>query len=228
VSVAPSDQNTEGRRLTLGELLYADPGVTLVSEKQWLAVVRAIGTGDEAALRLLYEKAFPVVSIYLLRITGDRRVADALLVDVFQMVWCEAPVFDTADGPVLGWIMRQARALALAHVQSFKQSSHQASQRQSSNDSGQQPSGGGAAGAPTDPVPMGERGNGAAPDAAFQQALDALTEEERQAIEATFLDGSSYAEFAVRSGQPVGTVKSRIRSGLAKLQAAMLARGEKR
>lgn len=215
MSLAPSDQNTTGKRLTLGELLYADPGVTLVSEKQWLAVVRAIGAGDEAALRLLYEKAFPVVSMYLTRLTGDRQLAQALLLDVFQMVWCEAPVFDTSDGPVLGWIMRQARALALAQA------------ADSHRNSSQRPQGGGAAGVPTDPASMGERGNGSSPDPAFQRALDALTQEERQAIEATFLDGWSYAEFAAQSGQAVVTIKSRIRSGLAKLQAALLARGEK-
>lgn len=214
MSVAPSDQNTQGKKLTLGELLYADPGVTLISEKQWLAVVRAIGAGDESALRVLYEKAFPVVSMYLTRLTGDRRSAEALLLDVFQMVWCEAPVFDTSDGPVLGWIMRQARALALAQTEVDLR------------DAGQSLPVGGAASASTDPVSI-SAGNGAAPDPAFQRALDALTKEERQAIEATFLDGTSYAEFAAQSGQAVATIKSRIRSGLAKLQAAMLARGDK-
>lgn len=216
VSVAPTDQTTEGKKRTLGELLYADSGVTLVSERQWLAAVRAIAAGDESALRLLYEKAFPIVSVYLLRLTGDRRLAEALLLDVFQMVWCEAPVFDAADGPVLGWIMRQARALALAHARSSQRSSHP----------GSRPSNGGATGVSTDPVSMDERGNGAAPDAAFQQALDTLTTEERQAIEATFLDGWSYADLAARSGQTVGTIKNRIRSGLAKLQAALLAQSE--
>jgi DNA-directed RNA polymerase specialized sigma24 family protein len=57
-----------------------------------------------------------VVFTYLIRLTGDRELTDELLLDVYQDVWCEAPLFSGTDGPVLGWIMRQARAAALNHV----------------------------------------------------------------------------------------------------------------
>jgi RNA polymerase sigma-70 factor, ECF subfamily len=60
----------------------------------------------------------------------------------------------------------------------------------------------------------------------LQRALEALTTDERQAIEATFLNGMSYTEFAALNARPIGTIKSRIRSGLAKLQLALHARGE--
>jgi RNA polymerase sigma-70 factor, ECF subfamily len=112
VNAASSNQNT----LTLGELLYADPSIARVSEKDWRALVRAIAAGDEAAMRILYEKTYAVVFTYLIRLTGDRELTDELLLDVYQDVWCEAPLFSGTDGPVLGWIMRQARAAALNHV----------------------------------------------------------------------------------------------------------------
>jgi hypothetical protein len=89
VSVAPTNQVTTDKTLTLGELLYADPTITLVSEKQWLALIRAIAVGDEAALRLLYEKAVPVVFTYLIRLTGDRHLTDTVILEVFQTVWWE-------------------------------------------------------------------------------------------------------------------------------------------
>jgi RNA polymerase sigma-70 factor (ECF subfamily) len=190
VSAEATNQNS----LTLGELLYANPAVTRVSEKEWLALTRAIAAGDEAALRSLYEKTHSLVFTYVLRLTGDRALTEDLVLDVFQMIWCEAPVFDAADGPVLGWIMRQARSHALNHPRASK--------------------------------PPGRDAEQIIESLRLQQALDVLSLSERQAIEATLLNGSSYAEVAAQSGEPVGTIKSRIRAGLVKLQQAFQARGE--
>lgn len=206
MSVAPTDNINavnEAKTLTLGEVLYADPAVMAVSEKEWVALVRAMGAGDESALRRLYEQAFPVVFTYLMRLTGDRHATEALLVDVFQAVWCEAPVYESADGPVLAWIMRHARALALAHER--KRTS--------------------APGAPA-AISDGAAGHLRAASPQFQQALEMLTRDERRAIEGTFLDGLSHAELAARGRQPIGTVKSLIRSGLVKLQRSLRATGD--
>ncbi|WP_161812350.1 RNA polymerase sigma factor [Steroidobacter agaridevorans] len=212
VSVAPTNQTTAGRTPTLGEFLYADPTIADVSEKEWLALVRAISAGDQAALRTLSDKTFPVVFTYLMRLTGNRHLTDTLILDVFQMVWCEAPVFDTSEGPVLGWIMRQARSLALTHA---------GSGRSARGDSGHD-----AMDMSADPVPSGDDDFSSRASAPLQRALEALTVEERQAIEATLLNGLSYSEFATQCGQPIGTIKGRIRSGWATLQYALRARGE--
>lgn len=187
MNAASSNQNTGASSLTLGELLYADPSIARVSEKDWLGLVRAIAAGDESALRVLYEKTYAVVFTYLIRLTGDRELTDELMLDVYQDIWCEAPVFDDADGPVLGWIMRQARSVALAS-------------RGTSN------------------LPDAER-RPTAEDLRLQQALATLSVAEREAIEAIFLKGLSYSEMATQWQEPVGTIKARIRSGLAKLQA---------
>lgn len=184
MNAASSNQNT----LTLGELLYADPSVARISEKDWVALVRAVGAGDETALRVLYEKTYPVVFTYLIRLTGDRELSEELILDVYQDVWCEAPLFKGGDGPVLGWIMRQARTAALAG----------SSSRTSVAVSRQTPE-----------------------DLRLQRALATLTVDEREAIEATFLKGLSYSEMAAQWLEPLGTIKSRIRSGLAKLHQAL-------
>jgi RNA polymerase sigma-70 factor (ECF subfamily) len=211
VSNNPTSQIPEESTLRLGELLYADPTIALVSEKQWLDLVRAIAAGQHSALRLLYEKAFPVVFTYLMRLTGDRRVAEALILDVFESVWCEAPVFDTTDSPVLGWIMRLARSIALNHAGS----------RRSAADSS-------LAGLerPAKPVALAESDPSSRASLSLQRALEALTMDEYQAIEATLLNGLSYADFARRNGHPIGTVKRQIRSGLVKLQQALQVRSE--
>lgn len=189
-----SAEATNQNSLTLGELLYANPAVTRIAEKQWLALIHAIAAGDESALRNLYEKSHPLVFTYLVRLTGDRALTEELVLDIYQMIWCEAPVFAAADGPVLGWIMRQARTHALNHPRAGK--------------------------------PPGRDVERIAEDLRLKKALETLTMHEREAIEATILNGSSYAELAARGHETVGTIKGRIRSGLAKLQLAFQTPGE--
>lgn len=137
-----------------------------------------------------------MVFTYLIRLTGQRELTDELIVDVYQDIWCEAPVFDSADGPVIGWILRQARDAALA----------------SQGTSSSQPS-------------VAER-HRAPEDHRLQQALATLSVDEREAIEATFLKGLSYSQMATQWQEPVGTIRSRIRSGLAKLHQALRAGGD--
>jgi RNA polymerase sigma-70 factor (ECF subfamily) len=196
VNAASSNQTTGASSLTLAELLYADPSIARICEKDWVALVRAIAAGDVSALRVLYEKSHAVVFTYLIRLTGNRELTDELIIDVYQDIWCEAPVFNDADGPVLGWIMRQARHSALA-----------------------------SRGTPSSPSTVGERPR-AQEDHRLQQALATLSVGEREAIEATVLKGLSYSEMATQWQEPVGTIRSRIRSGLAKLHQALTAGGD--
>ena len=60
---------------------------------------------------------------------------------------------------------------------------------------------------------------------ALRRALDVLTPDERQAIEAAFFSELTYGEVAARFNQPLGTIKTRIRSGLHKLRQALAEKG---
>lgn len=197
MNAAPKNHTTGASSLTLGELLYADPSIARVTEKDWLALVHAIAAGEESALRVLYEMSYPVVSTYLIRLTGDRELTEELILDVYQDLWCEAPVFDSANGPVLGWIMRQARTTALARrAADFDGERSDASNRMTTDNH------------------------------RLQLALETLTVQEREAIEATFLNCLSYAEVAAQWQEPIGTIKSRVRSGLAKIHQALQPGGD--
>jgi RNA polymerase sigma-70 factor (ECF subfamily) len=78
-----------------------------------------------------------------------------------------------------------------------------------------------AAADPCDVVELREQGE------ALRAALAALAPGERQAIETTFFGGLTHAEAAARLNQPLGTIKTRIRSGLHKLRRALTAEAEK-
>ena len=179
-----------------------------------MRLVRSIAAGDQRALRALYERTHRLVFTLALRITGKRELAEEITLDVFHDVWRRSAAYDPAGGPVVGWIMNQARSRAIDRLR-FEQRKKRV------------PPGPGAL--DDDAIELPEPA--AALDArrrrrSLEQALALLTAEERRAIETAFFSDLTYAETATRLGQPLGTVKTRIRSGLAKLRTALAHEGD--
>lgn len=103
-------------RTTLGDLLYAEPDAPLVSEKDWVRLVRLVAAGDRTALYELYERTRDPVRTLLATLTGSGATANELAINVFQDVWRQAPEFEPLVDTVVGWIMKLARVRALDHV----------------------------------------------------------------------------------------------------------------
>src|SRR5947199_5951873 len=196
---------------TLGDVLYAR-SKTPVPEQDWSALVQSIAAGDQLALHALYERAHRMVFTLILRITANRETAEELTVDVFHDIWRRASHYDPANGTVLGWIMNQARSRAIDRLR------FESRQKRSHGDV--QPLAEVAAD-PRDVLELRQQGE------ALRAALAALTPGERQAIETTFFAGLTHAEAAARLNQPLGTIKTRIRSGLHKLRHALTAEAGK-
>jgi RNA polymerase sigma-70 factor (ECF subfamily) len=153
----------------------------------------------------LYGRAHRAVFTLAMRITANRETAEEVTLDVFHDVWRRATSYQEADGTVLGWIMNQARSRAIDRLR-YEQRKKRV--RPDTADDG--------------PATLS-----ADPDAviafkeqrsALHSALGVLTPDERQAIEAAFFSELTYAEVAERLSQPLGTIKTRIRSGLHKLR----------
>jgi RNA polymerase sigma-70 factor, ECF subfamily len=194
--------------VTLGDVLYAKSEPAL-SEEDWAILVRSIATGDQLALHALYERAHRLVFTLVMRITANREMAEELTVDVFHDVWRRAASYDAVNGTVLGWIMNQARSRAIDRLR-FE------SRKKRSHGGDMEPLGEVAADS-RDELELREQGE------ALRAALAALTSDERQAIETTFFAGLTHAEAAARLNQPLGTIKTRIRSGLQKLRQKLTA-----
>jgi RNA polymerase sigma-70 factor, ECF subfamily len=192
---------------TLGDVLYAKPKA-LVAEQDWVSLVQSIATGDQVALHALYERAHRIVFTLIMRITANRETAEELTIDVFHDVWRRASRYDPENGTVLGWIMNQARSRAIDRLR-FE------SRKKRSDGGDVQP-----AEVTADPRNVLELREQAV---SLRAALATLTLDERQAIETTFFGGLTYAEAAARLKQPLGTIKTRIRSGLHKLRRIMIA-----
>ncbi len=103
----------DGAIRTLGDLLYSDPQQPRASEEEWYGLVRAIGAGEQVALRALYDRAHRIVFTLIMRISGNQQTAQELTLDVFHDVWRRAASYDPQNGPVLGWLMSQARSRAI-------------------------------------------------------------------------------------------------------------------
>jgi RNA polymerase sigma-70 factor (ECF subfamily) len=197
---------------TLGDVLYATSKAP-VPEQDWARLVHSIAAGDELALHALYERAHRVVFTLIMRITASRESAEELTIDVFHDVWRGASRYDAAKGTVLAWIMNQARSRALdrLRLESRKRRIHR-SDVQSPAD---------VVADPHDVLELREQGE------SLSAALAVLTPDERQAIETTFFAGLTHAEAAARLNEPLGTIKTRIRSGLHKLRCALAGDAEK-
>lgn len=205
--------------VTLGDLLYGD-STAPISEQDWAQLVQSMAAGDQQALRTLYERSHRMVFTLVMRIAGHREMAEELTVDVFHDVWRRSAEYDPVGGSVLGWIMMQARSRAIDRVR-FEQRKKRAPDGDAHH-GGDGDGGGdtGAAGGPADAIHARQR------NTRLHQALAALTADERQAIETAYFAELSYAETANRLAQPLGTVKTRVRSALAKLRDALGDEGE--
>jgi len=209
--VGPARRTDSGERRsgtrTLGDLLHADEKPR-VSERDWAELVQSIAGGDQHALYALYERAHRIVFTLMVRITNDRATAEELTVDVFHDVWRRASTYDPAGGPVVGWILNQARSRAIDRVR-FEQ------RKKRVNRDVDDPSVAPPASDPEEILDAREHGR------IVRDALRSLTPAERQVIETAFFGELTYREVAVQLDQPLGTVKTRVRSGLAKLRHAL-------
>lgn len=191
--------------VTLGDLLYEDKSKASRSEAEWFDVIRAIGSGNQAALRALYERTYRIVFTLTMRIVRDRSKAEELTVDAFHDVWRRAHSYDPENGSVLGWILNQARSRAIDRLR-FDQR-----KKRVSNNS--------AAGPEETEVEATEKAIDLEKrSGALRSALERLTASERIAIETAFFGELTYEEAALQLNEPLGTIKTRIRSALHKLR----------
>ena len=193
---------------TLGDVLYSGRSSPGVPEQEWARLVGAIARGDQLALHALYERSHRPVFTLIMRLTSNRETAEEVTLDVFHDVWRRASLYSPANGTVLGWIMNQARSRALDRLR-FEQ-------RKKRNGAGTDEASHAEEAATThDVLELKQQGE------ALRGALAVLTPDERQAIETAFFAELTHAETAARLNHPLGTIKTRIRSGLHKLRQAM-------
>jgi RNA polymerase sigma-70 factor, ECF subfamily len=171
-------------------------------------LVRAIAAGDESALARAYDAHGGLVYGLAVRIVGNAAEAEEVAQDVFLRLWRSAPSFDAKRGGLRAWLATIARNRAVDVVRARRGRPQSAP--------GVDPAGFPAAGdAPADRAGLADA------RALAVAAMDGLPAEERRVVELAYFEGCSQTEIAERTDTPLGTVKGRARSALARLRGAL-------
>lgn len=175
------------------------------------ALVRAIAAGSSEALADLYDRYAALVFGLARRVTGRVEDAEEVVQDVFAQVWRQAARYESGRATVAGWLVVLARTRAIDRGRSRLARPDQVS--------GVDPDSGPPLTA-SDPTPEAVA---VSVDEArsVRQALVGLPENQRALVELAYYDGLTHMEIAARTGVALGTVKTRIRSAMATLRAAL-------
>jgi RNA polymerase sigma-70 factor (ECF subfamily) len=165
-----------------------------------------VAEGDEPAFAELYDELAPAVYGIVRKVVRDRAQSEEVTQEVFVELWRLAARFDATRGGVRGWAVTIARRRAVDRVRS--EQSRRARQIRAVA----------AANEPDSPL-----------DAAIvsldrdraREALNELSDVQRQALELAFFDGLTHVEVSEQLGVALGTVKTRIRDGLIRLRTLM-------
>jgi RNA polymerase sigma factor (sigma-70 family) len=176
--------------------------------KQLSAALNRVAGGDRAALRLVYDMTAAKLFGVCLRILNDRGEAEDVLQDVYITVWRKAGAFDAARASPITWLVAIARNRAIDRARASGASRVKAPIE--------------AAEMIADPAPLAsDRLEAEQESGRLGGCLDELEARQSAAIRAAFMDGLTYEALANRTGVPLGTMKSWIRRGLAKLKECL-------
>jgi RNA polymerase sigma-70 factor (ECF subfamily) len=176
-------------------------------------LIARIVARDSEALGMLYDRYGRLVFTIALRITGDRETAEEVTQDVFQNVWQSAGGFHATSGSCSAWVMGITRHRAIDATRSRR---FRARAREDNLDFE----------LPTDDATSPERyADAQLLRELVQNVLRELPIAQRQAIELAYYGDMTRAEIAERLGEPLGTVKTRLRLGLEKLKTIFTQRG---
>jgi RNA polymerase sigma-70 factor (ECF subfamily) len=175
------------------------------AEREDRDLIRRITSKDAAALDAFYVRYNRLAFSLILRIVGDPADAEDVITDVFWQVWQQAPKFDAKRGKPVAWLLTIARSRAIDCLRSSNR--HQVK----ADLLGLQELRSATVTEPDSFVAADKR-------RAVREALETLPEQQRLLLEMAYFQGMSHTEIAGSLGQPLGTVKDRIRTGMAHLR----------
>lgn len=167
-----------------------------------------LAKGDSVALELIYRLSAARLLAICLRILGDRGDAEDALHDTFLRLNAKASHYRRGRGSAMGWLVTMARNVAIDRLRNRASAGLSAPAA--------------SAEALPDPEPTAEvRLLEAETDTRLVGCLSTLEDVQQTAIRSAFFTGLSYAQLAQQRGVPLGTMKSWVRRGLAKLKVCL-------
>jgi len=167
-----------------------------------------IRDGDAGALGELYDRHAAAALAVAIRIVGGRAEAEDVVHDAFVAVWRKIDRFDAQRGSLRAWLLTVVRNRAIDRVRARRTAVDvdDADERSLLR---------------TGPNPTWDAALDRAAASDLRQAMDALPDEQRRAVELAYFEGYTYREVAEITGVPPGTANGRLRLALAKLRESL-------
>lgn len=170
-----------------------------------LALVMAIRSGDQSAMAALYDRFSSIVYSVALRVLQDTGAAEDVLQDIFMQLWRNPGAFDSSRGNMAAWLAVIARNRAI-----------DALRRRRPQDDIEDV----VVSVETDLASETDRSRAMAK---VRDAMSGMPSPQRSALEMAYFEGLTHVEIAEKTGEPLGTVKTRIRAGLLSLRKVLAA-----
>lgn len=176
------------------------------------ALLQRIAAGDEQALGALYDRWSPLVFSLCVHVLGDDDEAEEAVEETFWQAWRQAARYDTTRGAVSTWLTTIARSRALDRLRAKRRRQEDAMSDLTETKRAAVEETARRGDDPASGAEVSER------RALVRQALLALPPEQREVLELAYFRGLSQTEIAERTGQPLGTIKTRVRLAMEKLR----------
>lgn len=155
------------------------------------------------ALSQLYDLYSTVVYSVAMRVLRDSAAAEDVMQEVFLKLWQQPETFADQRGSLCGWLAVVTRNRAIDRIRGSRRLEN-VEDLQLSNS-----------------VDLGAEAEREILLGKVRGVLDTMPEDQRQAVEMAFFEGHTHTEIAQQTGQPLGTVKTRIRSALISIRKAL-------
>lgn len=173
-------------------------------------LVHALATGDVSALEILSERHSRPAYSLALRILQDSGWAEEVVQDVWLKLWKNPALYDASRGDLRRWLLSVTHNASVDGLRGRRGTAARrdggADALELARDTGEDPS---------------ESAWKSLQAERVQEALAELPPSQRQAIELAYFEGLSQSEIATRTGEPLGTIKTRVRLGLEKLKRSL-------
>jgi len=175
-------------------------------------LLKAIAARDEAALAQLYDRYRVILFGLLMRILNNREEAEDVLQEVFLQVWRKAEDFDEERGRPFTWLVTLGRSRGIDRLRTLasRERVAEAGAREAIEE---------ISDAASDAFKSEQRG-------LVNKALAQLPDDQKRPLMLAYFDGLTQSEIATSLGAPLGTVKTRMRTGLMTLRELLAGQGE--
>ncbi len=173
-------------------------------------LIRRVAAGDRRAFEALYDRYSPAVFGVALKMLGDREAAEEAVQEIFWRIWQRSGSFDSSRA-FAPWLF------GIAHNYSIDELRRRRVRPQQVYEDDDRP----ILSEIPDEADVGETAVLSDQRRLVREALDQLPEEQRQALLLAYFGGLTQQEIAAQLGNPLGTVKTRMRLGLQKLRSLL-------